>query len=105
MLNFARRVVLTAIDYFEWRSFGIVVTQQNIEEIYHLVNSLIGQHTTVVFDSSRSEIKVGNTKLKVGSRVKFANDKVLVRYSPNSEHGFIISSLYFKMKQDEMASA
>ncbi|MCL4208822.1 hypothetical protein KJZ63_04315 [Patescibacteria group bacterium] len=101
MFDFVRRVVLTAFDYFEWRSFGVVVTQQNIEEIYHLVNSLIGQHTGVVFDPSRLEIKVGNTKLVIGSRVKFANDKVIVRCSPNSEHSYFISSLYFKMMHDE----
>lgn len=101
MLNLMRRALVAVHSFFEWRSFGIVVTQSNIETIYHLVNSLIGQHTKVILNKSRGEIKVGNTELQIGSRVKFTDDSVVVRANQNSEHSFLISSIYFQLRMEE----
>lgn len=101
MLNLMRRAIVATHSFFEWRSFGIVVTQSNLETIYHLVNSLIGQHTKVILNKSQGEIKVGNTALHIGSRVKFANDSVVVRTNPNSEQSFLISSIYFQLRMEE----
>ncbi len=101
MLNLMRKAILAVHNFCEWRSFGVVVTQSNIETIYHLVNSLIGQHTKVLLNKSRGEIKVGNTELRIGSRVKFTNDSVVVRPNQTSEQSFLISSIYFQLRMEE----